>query len=66
MGYFQSFALRKPAAMNNCVGRSSAEVFLRDEVPELGLLNQRANTFVILIDMAKQPPLEGDLYSHQQ
>lgn len=52
--------------MNNCVGRSSAVVFLRDEVPELGLLNQRANTFVILIDMAKQPPLEGDLYSHQQ
>lgn len=45
--------------MKSHVRMSSAEVFLWDKVPELSLLNQRAITFTILIDMVKLPPLEG-------
>lgn len=52
--------------MNNYIHMSTAEVFVWDTIPELGLLDQRVNTFVILIDMVKLPPLEGNLYSHQQ
>lgn len=52
--------------MDNSVPMSSAEVFLWDAAPELGSLEQRGNTFVILTDVAKLPPLKGNLYSHQQ
>ena len=38
-------------------------MFLWDEFPELELLSQRVNIFVILTDMAKLPPLERNLYS---
>lgn len=55
-GCFQSFALRKKAAVNNQVRMLRAEVFLWDKVPELRLLNRRAITIVILMDMAKLSP----------
>lgn len=58
-GYFRSFALRKKASVSSDVRVSSAEVFLWDKVPELGLLDQRAITFAILIGVGKLPPLEG-------
>ena len=45
---------------------SSAKLFLWDKVPELGLLNQKVDTFIILTEIAKLPPLESNLCSHQQ
>lgn len=53
-------------ALNNHEHMSSAEVFLWDTIPELGLLNQGVSTLVFLIEMAKLPPSESNLYSHQQ
>lgn len=61
LGCSQSFARRKKAAVDNSAPVSSAEVFLWDVVPELGLLDQRVNTFVILTDMANLPPFERQL-----
>lgn len=36
--------------MNNYIRMSTAEVFLWDTVPEMRLLDQRVNTFMILTD----------------
>ena len=45
---------------------SNAKLFLWDKVPELGLLNQKVDTFIIRTEIAKLPPLESNLCSHQQ
>ena len=38
---------------------SSAKLFLWDKVPELGLLNQKVDTFIILTEITKLSPLVG-------
>ena len=45
---------------------SNAKLFLWDKVPELGLLNQKVDTFIIRTEIAKLLPLESNLCSHQQ
>lgn len=65
IGLFPIFAHMKKAAMNNCVHISSVDMLPWDKFPEPGTVESRGKyAFVILIDVAKLPSLEGNWHLH--